>query len=97
MVSIVSGDRVRQTEQGCLIVSGREKIRSTAAAKIAAEEIESWLLKHTSIKQVALVAMDDAVMGERACAFVVCHDAPVKAVALRKFLREQGLADYKNS
>jgi 2,3-dihydroxybenzoate-AMP ligase len=91
-----SGDRVRQTEQGCLIVSGREKDQiNRGGEKIAAEEIESWLLKHTSIKQVALVAMNDAVMGERACAFVVCHDAPVKAVALRKFLREQGLADYK--
>jgi len=91
-----SGDLVRQTEQGCLIVSGREKDQvNRGGEKISAEEIESWLLKHTSVKQVALVAMNDAVMGEKSCAFVVCHQEPIKAVALRKFLREQGLADYK--
>jgi 2,3-dihydroxybenzoate-AMP ligase len=91
-----SGDLVRQTEQGCLIVSGREKDQiNRGGEKISAEEVESWLLKHSSVKQVALVAMSDAVMGERSCAFIVCQQTSVKAVALRKFLREQGLADYK--
>ena len=44
--------------------------------------------------QAALVAVPDPLMGEKTCAFVVTRE-PVKAVALRKHLREMGIADYK--
>ena len=91
-----SGDIVRMTEQGCVIVSGREKDQiNRGGEKIAAEEVESWLLQHPAVRDVALVGVPDEMLGERSCAVVVSRDVPVKAVALRKFLRELGLADYK--
>jgi 2,3-dihydroxybenzoate-AMP ligase len=91
-----SGDRVRLTENGYLIVCGREKDQvNRGGEKIAAQEVESWLLIHPLVKNAALVGIEDSVMGERACMFVVAETLPLKAVTLRKFLREQGLADYK--
>ena len=41
-----SGDLISIDEDGYITVQGREKIRSTAVAKIAAEEIENLLLRH---------------------------------------------------
>jgi 2,3-dihydroxybenzoate-AMP ligase len=91
-----SGDRVRLTEKGYLIVCGREKDQvNRGGEKISAQEVESWLLTHPLVKNAALVGMEDSVMGERACMFVVAETLPLKAMTLRKFLREQGLADYK--
>jgi 2,3-dihydroxybenzoate-AMP ligase len=90
-----TGDRVSMTEQGYLVVEGREKDQiNRGGEKIAAEEVESWLIKHPDVAQVALVPVADDAMGEKSCAFIVSQ-APIKAVVLRKFLREQGLADYK--
>ncbi len=40
--------------------------------------------------------MPDRYLGERTCAFVVTEgEAPPKALALKAFLRERGLAGYK--
>lgn len=91
-----SGDLVRQTEKGYLIVCGREKDQiNRGGEKIAAEEVESWLLQHDSVQEAALVGIPDSLLGERSCAFIVVRNTPVTAVVLRKFLRNQGLADYK--
>lgn len=91
-----SGDLVHQTEKGYLIVCGREKDQiNRGGEKIAAEEVESWLLQHDSVQEAALVGVPDSLLGERSCAFIVVRNTPVTAVVLRKFLRNQGLADYK--
>ncbi len=39
--------------------------------------------------------MPDKYLGERTCAFVVTEGEAPKALALKKFLRERGLAEYK--
>ena len=41
------------------------------------------------------VSMPDAAMGEKSCAFIVSRDPALRGIALRKFLRSLGLADYK--
>lgn len=91
----VSGDIVEMTEDGYLKVVGREKDQiNRGGEKIAAEEIESLLLRHDDIIDVALVSVPDDVMGEKSCAVVVAR-MPLKAASLRRWLRELGVADYK--
>lgn len=91
-----SGDLVIRLPSGHLQVVGREKDQiNRGGEKIAAAEIESLLLAHPQVRQAALVAMPDTLLGEKSCAFIVLHSEPVRPVELRKFLRSKGIADYK--
>ncbi|OWY39027.1 2,3-dihydroxybenzoate-AMP ligase [Xenophilus sp. AP218F] len=91
-----SGDVVVADAAGNLRVVGRVKDQiNRGGEKIAAEEVEHLLLQHPQVAQAALVAMPDALLGEKSCAFIVARGDGLKAVALRRFLREQGAADYK--
>ncbi|VDY63963.1 2,3-dihydroxybenzoate-AMP ligase [Shimwellia blattae] len=90
-----SGDLVILGEDGNIRVVGREKDQiNRGGEKIAAEEIENLLLRHEAILHVALVSMDDALMGEKSCAFIVGH-RPLRAVEIRRYLRELGVAEFK--
>jgi len=42
----------------------------------------------------ALVSMEDSLLGEKSCAWLVTK-TPLRAVAVRRFLREQGVAEFK--
>jgi acyl-CoA synthetase (AMP-forming)/AMP-acid ligase II len=67
-----SGDLGRVDEDGYLRVTGRLKdLIIRGGVNISAREVEDHLLAHPKVKNVALVAMPDKVLGERACAFVV--------------------------
>ncbi|MGM9515093.1 (2,3-dihydroxybenzoyl)adenylate synthase [Roseateles sp. DB2] len=91
-----SGDLVRQTAQGDLCVVGRVKDQiNRGGEKIAAEEIEDLLLRHADIRQVGVIAVPDQRLGEKSCACFVSGRSDLGAPALRRFLREQGVADYK--
>ncbi|WP_265467712.1 AMP-binding protein, partial [Aeromonas salmonicida] len=91
-----SGDLVVQDADGYLTVVGRQKDQiNRGGEKIAAEEVENQLLHHPAITQAALVSMPDSAMGEKSCAFIVSTDPGLKPLALRKFLRERGVADFK--
>ncbi|KNC08672.1 enterobactin synthase subunit E [Klebsiella sp. RIT-PI-d] len=90
-----SGDLIAIDEQGYITVQGREKDQiNRGGEKIAAEEIENLLLRHPSVIHAALVSMEDELLGEKSCAWLVVS-APLRAVQIRRFLREQGVADYK--
>ncbi|MNB96857.1 Enterobactin synthase component E [compost metagenome] len=91
-----SGDLVVQDADGYLTVVGRQKDQiNRGGEKIAAEEVENQLLHHPAITHAALVSMPDSAMGEKSCAFIVSTDPALKPLALRKFLRERGVADFK--
>lgn len=93
-----TGDRARLTPSGHIVVEGRSKEQiNRGGEKIAAEEVENALLTHPALHNAALVAMPDPYLGERACAFLVAREgtAVPTNIAIRKHLREQGLADYK--
>lgn len=91
-----SGDLVVQDADGYLTVVGRLKDQiNRGGEKIAAEEVENQLLHHPAISQAALVSMPDSVMGEKSCAFIVTSDPSLKPLALRKFLRGRGVAEFK--
>ena len=42
----------------------------------------------------ALVSMEDSLLGEKSCAYLVVKE-PLRAGAVRRFLREQGVAEFK--
>lgn len=90
-----SGDLIAIDEQGYITVQGREKDQiNRGGEKIAAEEIENLLLRHPSVIHVALVSMEDSLLGEKSCAYLVVKQ-PLRAVEVRRFLREQGVAEFK--
>jgi non-ribosomal peptide synthetase component E (peptide arylation enzyme) len=65
--------------------------------KINAIEVEELLARHPAIGKVAVVAMPDARLGERCCAFVVSapHSEPVDVAALQQHLAALGVAKIK--
>ena len=90
-----SGDLIEINPQGYITVQGREKDQiNRGGEKIAAEEIENLLQRHADVIHAALVSMHDELMGEKSCAFIVARQ-PLKPVALRRHLRELGVAEYK--
>ncbi|KAB8307395.1 (2,3-dihydroxybenzoyl)adenylate synthase [Erwinia endophytica] len=90
-----SGDLISITADGYICVQGREKDQiNRGGEKIAAEEIENLLLRHDAILQVALVSMEDHLLGEKSCAFIVGL-RPLRAVEIRRYLRALGVAEFK--
>jgi 2,3-dihydroxybenzoate-AMP ligase len=92
-----TGDLVRMHPSGNLVVEGRIKdLINRGGEKINAEEIEAHLLAHRAVALAAVVAMPDAVLGERACAYVVLRDgAAFDLATMREFLAERGVARFK--
>ncbi|MGI5169194.1 (2,3-dihydroxybenzoyl)adenylate synthase [Spirillospora sp. CA-253888] len=91
-----TGDIVRRTPSGHLVVEGRAKDQiNRGGEKIAAEEVENHLLAHDAVHDAAVVAVPDALLGERTCAFVIPRGEAPRAVRLKAFLRERGIAAYK--
>jgi 2,3-dihydroxybenzoate-AMP ligase len=91
-----TGDLVRITAAGNMVVEGRIKdVIVRGGEKISAGEIEDHLLCHSQIREAAVVAMPDEIMGEKSCAFVVPRGYPLRLADLATFLRDRGLANYK--
>ena len=93
-----TGDLVRRDPGGNVIVSGRVKEQiNRGGEKIAAEEVENHLLAHPDVVDAAIVGVPDDFLGERTHAYVIPvaeREAPAPA-ALRRFVRERGVAAYK--
>jgi len=93
-----TGDMVRLHPSGNLVVEGRKKdMINRGGEKISAEEVENLILGHPAVLNVAVVAMPDPVLGERACACVIPKPgAALTLDELTRFLRdERRVAKYK--
>ncbi|MFI2641046.1 (2,3-dihydroxybenzoyl)adenylate synthase [Streptomyces sp. NPDC018610] len=93
-----TGDIVRRTPSGHLVVEGRAKDQiNRGGEKVAAEEIENIILAHPSVHDVSLVAVPDEYLGERTLAYVILREGaePLRPVAVKRFVRERGVAAYK--
>lgn len=92
-----TGDVVRLHPSGNLIVEGREKdLINRGGEKISAEEVENLLLGHPAVFNVAAVAMPDAVLGERICAYVVLRDgASLVLDELDTYMESRQVARFK--
>ncbi|WBB94083.1 (2,3-dihydroxybenzoyl)adenylate synthase [Verrucosispora sp. WMMC514] len=93
-----TGDLVRLLPSGHLVVEGRVKDQiNRGGDKVAADEVEDHLLAHPAVRECAVVAMPDPLIGERTCAFVVPgpRGAAPRLAEMVAFLRDRGLAAYK--
>ncbi|ECA1950213.1 yersiniabactin biosynthesis salycil-AMP ligase YbtE [Salmonella enterica subsp. enterica serovar Virchow] len=91
-----TGDSVRRDESGNLRVEGRIKEQiNRAGEKIAAAEVESVLMRLAEVKDCAVVAAPDTLLGERICAFIIAQHAPSDYQQLRQQLISMGLSVWK--
>ncbi|MFD2415638.1 (2,3-dihydroxybenzoyl)adenylate synthase [Amycolatopsis pigmentata] len=81
----------------CYTVEGRIKnMISRGGEKINTEEVELLLGSHDAIAEAALVAMPDARLGERACAFVVTrNNVEIDLAEVRAHFERLEVAKYK--
>ncbi len=93
-----TGDIVRSTPSGHLVVEGRAKDQiNRGGEKVAPEEIENIILAHPDVHDVSLVAVPDDFLGERTLAHVILREGaePMRASAVKAFVRARGVAAYK--
>jgi 2,3-dihydroxybenzoate-AMP ligase len=91
-----TGDVVRRTPQGYLVVMGRATDHiNRAGEKISAEEVEDHLLAHPAVFDAAVVSVPDPYLGERTCAFIIPAGAPPRGVEVKAWMRQRGIADFK--
>ncbi|MDQ0418064.1 2,3-dihydroxybenzoate-AMP ligase [Croceifilum oryzae] len=91
-----TGDIVRLSKEGYIIVEGRNKDQiNRGGEKIAAEEVENHLLAHPDLLDVSIVSMPDSFLGERSCAFMIVRENRPAPSEIRRFLQDRGLAAYK--
>ena len=92
-----TGDLGRIDSQGNLVIAGRKKdLIIRGGQNVYPAETESILLSHPSVAAVAVVAMPDAVMGEKACAYVELQEGCSLAFSeMIQFLTNQDIALYK--
>jgi len=90
-----TGDRARMDADGYIRITGRSKdIIIRGGENIPVIEVEGILYRHPAVQDVAVVAMPDARLGERACAFVTLKPgAPSLTLAdIKTFLAENKMA-----
>ena len=67
-----TGDLARIDADGYLKITGRVKdVINRGGEKVPVVEVEQVLYGHPAVREVAIVAMPDERLGERACAFIV--------------------------
>jgi mycobactin salicyl-AMP ligase len=91
-----SGDLVRVTPSGNLVVEGRIKdVVNRGGENVSAGELEEHLLSHPAIVGAAVIAAADEQVGESVRAVVVtAPGATLTLKALKAYLRERGLARF---
>ncbi|MET9594409.1 (2,3-dihydroxybenzoyl)adenylate synthase [Streptomyces sp. NPDC006516] len=93
-----TGDIVRRTPTGHLVVEGRAKDQiNRGGEKVAPEEIENIILAHPSVHDVSVVGVADEYLGERTLAYVILREGAevLKPAAIKRLVRERGVAAYK--
>ncbi len=91
-----TGDVVRRTPEGYLVVMGRATDHiNRAGEKVSAEEVEDHLLAHPSVFDAAVVSVPDDYLGERICAFIIPNGAAPRGVELKAWMRKRDIADFK--
>ena len=90
------GDIVRLVD-GYIYLEGRRKdLINRGGEKISCEEIENYILANPKVASTCVVAMPDAVFGEKACAFVILREGCTLTLAeLVAFLEARDIARFK--
>ncbi|MCD6674902.1 MAG: cyclohexanecarboxylate-CoA ligase [Burkholderiaceae bacterium] len=89
-----TGDLAVMLDGGYIRITGRAKdILIRGGENIPVVEVENALYRHPAIRDVAIVGMPDARLGERACAFVCLHPGQALDFAgMTAFLETQQMA-----
>lgn len=88
---------MRRLPSGNYVVEGRKKdLINRGGEKISAEEIENLILSYPKVQNVACVAMPDAILGEKMCAFVILkEDQNLTLTELVEYLKSEEIARFK--
>jgi 3-phosphoshikimate 1-carboxyvinyltransferase len=91
-----TGDLATIDDDGYLRITGRVRdVINRGGEKIPVSEIEQLLYTHPSVDDVAIVAMPDDRLGERACAFVTLNDgASLTFADMQSFLDENEVSKH---
>jgi len=87
-----TGDLATRTEDGAIRILGRRStdLIKTGGYRVGAGEIETCLLEHPSVREVAVVGIPDDDLGQRIAAFVVVRPGETEdATALTRFVAER--------
>lgn len=89
-----TGDLAYLDKDGYLRITGRMKdVIVRGGENVPVKEIEDILVQHPKIREVAIVAMVDERLGEKACACIVPrHGQHVDLAELKEFLASQKVA-----
>lgn len=91
-----TGDLVRITAAGDLVVEGRTKdVVNRGGEKFTPGEVEDHLNEHPALREVVVVPVPDRVLGEKSCAVAVSVGPAPTLLELRVFLQRRGLAAFK--
>jgi cyclohexanecarboxylate-CoA ligase len=91
-----TGDLARYDGTYLTIVDRLKDIIIRGGENISAQEVEAALVTHPDVAEAACVAVPDATMGERVCAFVIPRDGAVPELgSLRDHLLDLGFARFK--
>jgi cyclohexanecarboxylate-CoA ligase len=95
-----TGDLASIDADGFVTIRGRKKdIIIRGGENISAKEVEDHLYEHVSIKECAVVAMPDPVLGEKCCAFIIPDGTDSSALTvqgLSAHLKDRGVARQKH-
>ena len=89
-----TGDLARMDRDGYIRIVGRSKdVIIRGGENIPVAEVENLIYRHPHVAECAIVAMPDARLGERACAFVVSKpNTSITLADVRNFLEGHGMA-----
>jgi acyl-CoA synthetase (AMP-forming)/AMP-acid ligase II len=91
-----TGDLGYRTAHGALVITGRKKdLIIRGGENISAKEIEDILVDHPGIREVAVVSMPHARLGEAVCAFVIPATAGLTLRDIACHLEKAGIARQK--
>jgi len=91
-----TGDLARMDDEGYIRICGRSKdVIIRGGENVPVIEIESALYRMRAVGDVAIVAMPDARLQERACAFVTLHpDCTLTLEDVRRHLEAEGISRH---
>jgi cyclohexanecarboxylate-CoA ligase len=91
-----TGDLATIDDDGYLRITGRVRdVINRGGEKIPVSEIEQLLYVHPSVQDVAIVAMPDDRLGERACAFVeLAEGRTLGFTQMQRFLDENEVSKH---
>ncbi|MCA2242331.1 AMP-binding protein [Mycobacterium sp. WUMAC-067] len=90
-----SGDLVRITDDGYVVVTGRVKdVICRCGETVSAVDLEEQMHSHPAIFSAAAVALPDPYLGEKICAAVVFKGQELSLAELNGYLDERGVAAH---